>query len=104
MTVPPVVAEIHYGIERLDTSSKKYLLLKLEKDRLLSIFTVLPWTPAASRNFGKIKADLERREKIIDDFNIAISAISLAHKCGVITANLNRFKRIKNLKTKSWAG
>ena len=27
-TVPPVVAEIHYGLERLDNSSKKYLLLK----------------------------------------------------------------------------
>ena len=44
LTVPPVVAEIQYGIERLDRSSKKFLLLKSERDRLLSIINVLPWS------------------------------------------------------------
>ena len=40
-TAPPVVAEIQYSIRRLDSSSKKCLLLKAESDRLLSIITVL---------------------------------------------------------------
>ena len=102
VTVPPVVAEIHYGVERLNKSSKKYLLLKVERDRLLSIITILPWSSEASGNFGKIKADLEHRGKIIDDFDIAISAIAIAHKCGVITTNLSHFRRIKNLESKSW--
>ncbi len=30
-TVPPVVAEIEYGIRRLDNSSRKYLRLNSEK-------------------------------------------------------------------------
>ena len=102
VTVPPVVAEIQYGIERLDHSTKKYFLLKSERDRLLSVITVLPWSSEASDNFGKIKADLEGRGKLIDDFDIAIAAIAIAHKCGVITANLNHFRRIKNLECKSW--
>ena len=31
LAVPPVIAEIQYGIKRLNPSSKKYLLLALEK-------------------------------------------------------------------------
>jgi len=102
VTVPPVVAEIQFGIKRLKSSSKKCLLLKAERDRLLSIIEVLSWQPESSENYGEIKADLERRGKPIDDFDIAIAAIAMSHKCGVITANLKHFKRIKNLETKSW--
>jgi len=102
VTAPPVVAEIQYGIERLDNSSKKCLLLKSERDRLLSIINVLPWSSYASDNFGKIKAYLEQKGKLIDDFDIAIAGIALAHKCGVLTANLKHFRRIKNLESKNW--
>jgi tRNA(fMet)-specific endonuclease VapC len=101
-TVPPVVAEIQFGIKRLPNSSKKSILLKSERDRLLAIIDVLPWQPESSENYGSIKADLERRGKPIDDFDIAIAAIAMSHKCGVITANLRHFKRIINLATKSW--
>lgn len=102
VTVPPVVAEIQYGIERLDNSTKKYLLLKTEKDRLLSVITILPWSPESSAYFGKIKADIERRGELVDDFDIAIGAIALAHRCGVITANIAHFKRISGLECLSY--
>jgi predicted nucleic acid-binding protein len=101
-TVPPVVAEIQFGIKRLDSSSKKCLLLISERDRLLSVIDVLSWQPESSEKFGYIKADLERRGKPIDDFDIAIAAIAMSHKCGVITANLKHFERIKDLECKSW--
>ena len=90
-TVPPVVAEIHYGIKRLDNFSKKYLLLQSERDRLLSINKVLPWLPESSENFGSIKADLESQGKIIDDFDIAIAAIAISHKYGIITVKMDNF-------------
>ena len=102
VTVPPVVAEIQFGIRRLNSSSKKCLLLKSERDRLLTVIDVLPWQPESSENYGEIKAYLERRAKPIDDFDIAIAAIAMSHKCGVITANIKHFERIKKLETKSW--
>ena len=101
-TVPPVIAEIQYGIRRLGNESKKVLLLKAERDRLLSIVTVLPWLPEASKKFGEIKTDLEHSGMMIDDFDIAIAAIAISHKCGVITANLKHFERIRGLKFTSW--
>ena len=102
VTVPPVVAEIQYGIKRLQNTSKKVLLLKAERDRLLSIINVLPWLSDASKKFGEIKANLERKGNMIDDFDIAIAAIAISHKCGVLTANLRHFGRIRGLETKGW--
>ena len=102
VTVPPVVAEIQYGIKRLDNDSKKCFLLKAERDRLLSVITVVPWRPESSKKYGEIKADLEHRGKLIDDFDIAIAAIAMSHKCGVLTNNLKHFQRIKGLESKGW--
>ena len=102
VTVPPVVAEIYYGIERLDHLTRKYYLLKSELDRLLAILDVLPWIFEASSNFGIIKADLENRGEVIDDFDIAIGAIAMAHECTVVTANLDHFSRIKKLNCRFW--
>jgi tRNA(fMet)-specific endonuclease VapC len=95
--VPPVMAEIEYGIKRLDKASRKYELLNREKNRLFSIFRALPWTAEASVIFGDIKADLEKSGRLIDDFDIAIAAIAKAHHCAVMTANTRHFSRIKNL-------
>ena len=101
-TVPPVMAEIEYGIRRLDNASRKYLLLNSERDRLSMLIGVLPWIPESSVNFGIIKADLEQQGRLIDDFDIAIAAIAMSHKCSVITANIDHFQRIRNLKSSYW--
>lgn len=102
VTVPPVVAEIQYGLERQDKASKKFNLLKAQRDRWLSVVRVLAWSNEASERFGEIKADLERLGQMIDDFDIAIAAIAMAHQCSVLTANLEHFQRIKQLESRSW--
>lgn len=101
-TVPPVVAEIEYGIRRLDNSSRKYLRLNSEKKHLLSIIKVMPWLPESSKHFGIIKANLEHKGELIDDFDIAIAAIAISHQCYVLTANLRHFQRIENLEAIGW--
>ncbi len=102
-TVPPVIAELEFGIRRLGTSSKKYLLLKSEKERLQSQVGVLPWDAESSVNFGTIKVDLEIRGEIIDDFDIAIGAIALSHQCNLLTSNLKHFSRINQLQSSHWS-
>ena len=97
VTAPPVVAEIEYGLQRLERASRKYQLLVVEKERLLSVIAVVDWIPAASRYFGKIKAELENKGLLIDDFDIAISAIAMSHDCSVVTANVRHFRRVENL-------
>ena len=101
-TVPPVIAEIEYGIQRTEPTSRKRALLELERDRLLGAVKVLPWTPAASRLFGSIKAGLERDGEMIDDFDVAIAAIAMSHDAGVVTANLAHFSRVRGLSCRHW--
>ncbi len=100
--VPPVVAEIEYGIARIPSSTKKYLLLSAQKERLLKLIQVLPWIPESSKYFGNIKAELESTGLLIDDFDIAIAAIAMSHSSPVITANLSHFKRINGLSCQHW--
>jgi tRNA(fMet)-specific endonuclease VapC len=102
-TVPPVVAEIEYGIRRIDPSSKKHTLLLDQYEKLLAHIAVLPWDHQSSTNFGEIKAALEKAGTPIDDFDIAIGAIAKSHGATVITANLAHFKQIDGLISSNWA-
>lgn len=101
-TVLRAVAEIEYGISRLEPRSKKRLLLESQRDRLLAAVRVLPWLPDSSSRFGAIKADLERRGEPIDDFDVAIAAIALTHGYGVVSANTAHFRRVTNLECAHW--
>ena len=100
--VPPVVAEIEYGIQRLEPGSRKRSLLSDRQTKLLSAIRVLDWTPQSSVRFGGIKAALEHLGQLIDDFDIAVAAIALAHNAQVITANLPHFARVEGLRCRNW--
>jgi tRNA(fMet)-specific endonuclease VapC len=101
-SVPPVVAETQFGIARLDPGSKRRLLLEAQRDRLLAVIEILPWLPESSARYGTIKADLERRGLLIEDFDIAIAAIALSHDRTVVTANTRHFERIDGLTCTHW--
>jgi len=102
MTVPPVVAEIEYGIQRIDPLSKKHALLSAQKERILRVISVLSWDPDSSIHFSRIKTELEKAGTPIDDFDIAIAAIAISHGAEVITANLAHFKRITGVQSRHW--
>ena len=101
-TVPPVVAEIEYGIQRLDPGSRRRELLDHHKSRVLNTIRVLPWLPAASALFGRVKSDLERAGTPIDDMDVAIAAVALSHDAAVVTANLSHFTRVTGLRSCHW--
>ncbi|MFO7781206.1 MAG: type II toxin-antitoxin system VapC family toxin [Spirochaetia bacterium] len=99
---PPVLAEIEYGLRRLEHGSRARSLLKAQKDRLLGHLRILDWDQPSSEYFGEIKASLEKAGKLIDDFDIAIAAIARSHAARVITANLVHFRRIEGLESRHW--
>jgi predicted nucleic acid-binding protein len=101
VTVPPAVAEIENGIQRLPAGAKRSLL-ESEKGRLLSAIRVLPWTAEASVRFGSIKAHLEHSGQPVDDPDVAIAAIALAHGAAVVTANLVHFSLVPDLVVRHW--
>lgn len=99
--VPPVISEIEYGIRRLP-SGRQRELLEIQRDRFMGVLRLLQWTQEASTDFGDIKANLESRGELIDDFDIAIAAIARVHGASVITANFVHFRRVESLSSSHW--
>ena len=97
----PVVAEIVFGIERLPASRRRR-----ELEARFALFRrelqVVPWTAAVSDHFGRVKAALEKRGTMIEDFDIAIAAHALAHGASLATANGKHLKRVPNLRVEDW--
>lgn len=102
-TVQPVVAEVEYGIQRLEPGSRQRVLLEAERNRLLGAITVLSWTDESSRRFGACKAQLERDGAPVDDVDIATASIALSNDAEVVTSNIGVFRRIEGLACRHWS-
>jgi len=102
--VPPVAAEIQFGIARLQGGSRRVHLLRLQYRRWRALTQWLPWTETASEIFGEQKARLEGRGTLIEDMDIAVAAIAMAHGFGVATCNARHFGRVEGLRVDDWSG
>ena len=98
----PVIAEVHYGLARLEPSRRR---TDMEERLTLLLRTLpgIPWSDEVSRRFGEIKAGLERRGERVDDFDVAIAAHALAADAVVVTRNVRHFARIHELRVEDWA-
>lgn len=63
---------------------------------------VLPLNYDAVDRFGKIKAELRKTGRVIQDFDLLIASITLSHGGVLITNNEEHFKRIDGLSFKNW--
>jgi tRNA(fMet)-specific endonuclease VapC len=98
----PVIAEIAYGIERMQRSRRRRRLQ--ERFELVCMeLPRAPWTDAVSERFGLIKAALEHSGRRIEDFDAAIAAHALAIDAALVTANLDDMSRVPGLAIEDWA-
>lgn len=92
----PVLAELHYGVERLPpgsrASSLRALISKMEtegfQDRILSFDT------AGADAYGRIKTAREKLGRSIQVMDALIAAIALTHGASLATRNLDDFADI----------
>jgi tRNA(fMet)-specific endonuclease VapC len=69
---------------------------------LLATVTVLPYGEAAARQFGRIKAELERTGMKLADLDLQIASLALTHGVPLITHNRRHFERIVGLVVEDW--
>jgi tRNA(fMet)-specific endonuclease VapC len=100
---PPVAADIQFGITRLPPGSRRARLLRSQYRRWRALVAWLPWTESASDLFGDHKARLEARGMLIEDMDIAVAAIAMAHGFGVATCSARHFARIEGLRVDDWS-
>ena len=97
----PVIAEIAYGIARLP-KSKRRTLLEERFGAITATLERIEWTDAVSTAFGDIKAQLERKRRPLEDFDIAIAAHAIANAATLVTANVKHLSAVPNLVLEDW--
>jgi tRNA(fMet)-specific endonuclease VapC len=92
-----VAAELRYGCAK--SGSKR--LLKAVED-LLGEISVLPFDAPADAEYGAIRSTLEADETPIGSNDLLIAAHARATGSTIVTANADKFKRIRGLKVENW--
>jgi len=98
----PVFAEIAYGIERLPRSKRRDAL-RLRFELVRGELRHAEWSDDVSEAFGRIKSDLERRGRRIEDFDAAVAAHALAIGAVLVTRNAKHMARIEDLEIEDWS-
>jgi tRNA(fMet)-specific endonuclease VapC len=89
--------ELHYGVAQRPGATK---LERIVEEFLLRV-SILPWDSEAAREYGHLRADLERLGQTIGNLDMMIGAHALAAGATLVT-NDHAFARIKKLKVEDW--
>ena len=90
-------AELRYGVARRPDAKRLEILV----EDFLRTVTILPWDSQAAKQYGWLRARLEREGKPMGNLDMMIGAHALAVGAVLVT-NDRAFKRIKNLKVADW--
>ena len=92
------LCELYYGAFKSDR--KKGNLETIEN--LVKKLLVIPADRKSAPFFGEIKADLEKAGRALDDADLLIASVALAHGAVLVTNNASHFNRISNLAIETW--
>ena len=92
------LSEIQYGLARGDVSLERRDAL----DALLDLFEVEDYPAAAARDFGDIRAKLERAGQRIGPYDLLIAAHARNIGAVLVTNNEREFRRVPGLAVQNW--
>lgn len=92
------LAELEYGIEKSKYPERN----KIALTAFLAPIEIIPFSEKAATTYGKIRANLEKRGKIIGAYDLMIGAHALAEELILVTNNVREFERIPNLSIENW--
>ena len=93
-------AELVHGVEKSAAIEKNRLALSL----LLANIEILDFDTHAAEQYGKVRADLEKKGMPIGPLDSMIAGHALSAGCIIVTNNVGEFSRVKGLKVENWAG
>lgn len=91
-------AELQFGVEKSRHIEKNQKAL----DRFLAPLEIRPFDVEAGRVYARVRADLQRRGKVIGALDMMIGAHAIALDATFVTNNLREFKRIRGLELENW--
>ncbi|NBC47469.1 MAG: PIN domain-containing protein [Gammaproteobacteria bacterium] len=93
-----VKAELFFGAYKSQRMEANMAVL----EDLFQHFHSVPFDGSAAREFGRIRAELQRAGTPIGPYDLQIAAIAIAHRFTVITHNIDEFKRVQGLRYEDW--
>lgn len=91
-------AELMHGVEKSQFADKNRFVMSL----FLSPLTVLDFDKKAAEEYGRIRADLEKRGSIIGPLDLEIAAHAKANNLTLVTNNTREFLRVPGLDVEDW--
>jgi tRNA(fMet)-specific endonuclease VapC len=92
------VGELEYGVSKSKNRNKNRTGLI----DFVSAFDILPFDDSDAEVFGIIRADLEKRGKVIGSYDMQIAAQAIRNDLILVTNNTKEFERINELKLDNW--
>jgi tRNA(fMet)-specific endonuclease VapC len=68
----------------------------------LNFVEVLNWPADAAPVYGRIRASMEAKGKLIGPMDLLIAAHALYQRLILVTRNVEEFRRVDGLKLESW--
>ena len=101
---PKVLSVITYGelfFGAMKSTAPQANLAKVR--RVAELFPVVEVSRAVMETFGSLKADLEKRGRVVDDFDLVIASTALVLNYALVTNNERHFRHIPSLRMENWA-
>ena len=92
------LAELEYGVQKSEWKVQNGLALA----EFLSPIEIMPFDEVAAIEFGKIRSNLEKKGKLIGEYDLMIAAHAIALDLILVTNNIKEFKRVTDLKIENW--
>mgnify|MGYP002626902567 CR=1 FL=1 len=92
------LAELAHGVEKSEHREKNAVML----ERLLKYLPVVPFDDAASYEYGKICAYLQRQGTPIGQMDMLIAAHAKVNCLTLVTNNIREFLRVPRLDVENW--
>ena len=100
---PKAISVISYGELVFGAEKSVQIAQNLAKvHRLREVFPVIDLSCSIMDTFGNIKAEVERKGKTVDDFDLLIGATALTLGYCVVSNNEKHIKMISGLKMVNW--
>jgi tRNA(fMet)-specific endonuclease VapC len=93
-----VEAELYYGA--MKSNNPEGTLAKQQV--FLQPYQSLPFDTSATRDYGRIRAFLEKKGTKIGPNDLIIAAIALTHDLILVTHNTDEFGRVPGLRIEDW--
>ncbi|MBQ8231598.1 MAG: type II toxin-antitoxin system VapC family toxin [Lachnospiraceae bacterium] len=91
-------AELMHGVERSQAVEKNRLAMSL----LLSPITILEFDNYAAEEYGRVRADFEKKGTPIGPMNMLIAAHAKSEGLILVTNNTREFLRVEDLRIEDW--